>query len=825
VYICRRIMSTRNLASILSLLVVSGTACGKPDDTADTNEAETGDSGDGDGDEVEIVECGLLETAGEGTCSAEGQAGGSLLIRADILAPDTVYRGGSIRIESGEITCVGCDCEAADATLICADAVVSPGLINPHDHITFANNWPIGDGVDRYEHRHDWRVGLNGHAEIDTNGGASVETVLAAELRFVMGGATSAASAGGEPGLLRNLDSEAFDGPNVPQADSDTFPLDDADGTQQSSGCNYGADAATSQDIDGGPYLPHIAEGINLYASNELTCTTAGANDIVEANTAIVHAVGAPLQLAQQIASANAKVIWSPRSNVVLYGATAPVTMFDALGISISLGTDWLPSGSMNMLRELACAEYLDDTHYGDYFSDHDLWTMATRGGAQAVGGELAIGELSLGWTADIAVFAKGGELDHGAVVRGHESTVALVLRGGEVLYGDADLLASGALASDACETLDVCGTAKRACVTRDTGTSLSAVQADAGYPLFFCGVPDDEPSCVPSRDEYPDGPTDDDQDGDGIANDLDNCPSVFNPIFDVPFPISEDQPDFDMDGLGDLCDPCPSNEGDVCVGPDPDDSDGDGVTNDGDNCPLDPNADQADADDDGKGDACDDCAAANPGTQGCPATVEQIQDPNHPDHVPPGTVVSVEGLIVTGIRSDGGAFAAETGSGEPYTGIFVFAGSNPAGLEIGAVVDVEGTIEEYFDLTELVDVQVTVVTPGDGTLPFAAKLFTAAEITTDGAQAEPHESMLVRIANAVLTDVNPDGPDNDYDEFEIDGLRVDDLCFDAIDNMCPLDSSFVSVTGVLIESFSNFKISPRSADDFELGMPMCQPY
>jgi hypothetical protein len=42
---------------------------------------------------------------------------------------------------------------------------------------------------------------------------------------------------------------------------------------------------------------------------------------------------------------------------------------------------------------------------------------------------------------------------------------------------------------------------------------------------------------------------------------------------------------------------------------------------------------------------------------------------------------------------------------------------------------------------------------------------------------------------------------------------------------MCPLDSSFVSVTGVLIESFSNFKISPRSAADFELGMPMCQPY
>jgi hypothetical protein len=815
-------MSTRNHAFILALLATTS-ACGKPDDTADTNEtAETGDTGDGD--EGEIVECGVLEPVGDDTCSAEGQAGGSLLIRGDILTQDVVYRGGSIRIENGSITCAGCECEAADATLTCADAVVSPGLINPHDHITFANNWPIGEGVDRYEHRHDWRKGLNGHAAIPTQGSASSETVLAAELRFVMGGATSAASAGGEPGLLRNVDSNGLEGLGVPQADSDTFPLDDSDGIQHASGCNYGADPTTSQDIEGSAYLPHIAEGISQYASNEITCTAAGGTDVVQANTAIVHAVGAPLVLAQQIANADAKVIWSPRSNVVLYGATAPVTLFDALGIPIALGTDWLPSGSMNMLRELACAAYLDDTHYGNYFSDRDLWLMATDGSAQAVGGELAIGELSAGYAADIAVFAKQGELDHGAVVRGHESTVALVLRAGEVLYGDAALLGSDALASDDCETLDVCGVPKRACVSRDTGISLAAVEASAGYPLFFCGVPDDEPSCVPSRDEYPDGPTADDQDGDGIEDALDNCPSVFNPVFDVSFPMWEEQPDSDLDGLGDVCDPCPSNEGDVCEGPDPDDSDSDGVPNDADNCPLDPNADQADADDDGKGDACDDCPTANPGNQGCPATVEQIQDPSDPGHVPPGTTVLVEGLIVTAIRSDDGAFAAETGSGQPYSGIFVFTGSNPAGLAVGAVVDVQGTIEEYFDLTELVDASVTVVTPGDGTLPFTAKLLTPAEIMTDGAAAEPHESMLVRVANVVITSVNPDGM-NDYDEFEVDGLRVDDLFFDAIDNMCPIDSSFVSVSGVLIESFSNFKISPRDAADFELGLPMCQPY
>jgi imidazolonepropionase-like amidohydrolase len=815
-------MSTRQLASILSLLVATTTGCPNADDTAD--EGETGDTGDTGDTGGTIVECGALEAPDAGTCTAEGQAGGSLLIRGDVLAPDAVYRGGSVRIEAGAITCVGCECDAADATLTCADAVISPGLINPHDHITFANNWPIGEGVDRYDHRHDWRKGLNGHATLPTQSGASNANILAAELRFVIAGATSTASAGGQPGLLRNLDSGQLEGLSIPQADSDTFPLDDNDGTQQSNGCNYGGSPTTGQSIQGSAYLPHIAEGINLYASNELVCTSSGANDVVESNTAIVHAVGVPLALAQQIVSANAKVIWSPRSNIVLYGATAPVTMFDTLGIPIALGTDWIASGSMNMLRELACAAYLDDTHYGDYFSDRDLWQMATSGGALAVGGELAIGELSVGWIADVAIFAKQGETDHGAIVRGHESKVALVLRGGEPLYGDAALLGSGALGSDGCETLDVCGVAKRACVAQDTGMSLSAVEAAAGYPLFFCGVPDDEPSCVPSRDEYPDGPTASDQDGDGIPDELDNCPSVFNPVFGVPFPLWEDQPDTDLDGFGDVCDPCPFNEGDVCEGPDPDDSDGDGVSNDADNCPLDANPDQADADNDGKGDACDDCPVANPGNQACPATVEQIQDPSDPGHLPPGATVLVSGLTVTAIRPDAAAFAAETGTGQPYTGIFVFTGGNPNGLVIGDIVDVQGTIEEYFDLTELVDTQVTIVTPGDGTLPFAAKLFDPAEITTGGAQAEPHESMLVQVANVVITNVNPDDA-MDYDEFEVSGLRVDDLFFESLDNMCALDSSFTSLTGVLIESFSNFKLTPRGAGDFEFGVPMCVPF
>lgn len=91
------------------------------------------------------------------------------------------------------------------------------------------------------------------------------------------------------------------------------------------------------------------------------------------------------------------------------------------------------------------------------------------------------------------------------------------------------------------------------------------------------------------------------DTDGDGINDACDNCPLVPNP----------DQQDADGDWIGDACDT---------------DWDNDGVSNDLDNCLSVPNPDQADSDGDGVGDACDDCPGSVPGlvvdASGCPPRI-----------------------------------------------------------------------------------------------------------------------------------------------------------------------------------------------------------
>jgi hypothetical protein len=80
------------------------------------------------------------------------------------------------------------------------------------------------------------------------------------------------------------------------------------------------------------------------------------------------------------------------------------------------------------------------------------------------------------------------------------------------------------------------------------------------------------------------------DDDGDGIHEPWDICPTVYDP----------GQVDLDLDGIGDACDPC--------LGDTENDADGDGVCALADTCPNVADAAQMDSDGDGLGDVCDPC-------------------------------------------------------------------------------------------------------------------------------------------------------------------------------------------------------------------------
>ena len=71
-------------------------------------------------------------------------------------------------------------------------------------------------------------------------------------------------------------------------------------------------------------------------------------------------------------------MVWSPLSNLLLYGATANVKQARARGVRIALGSDWSPTGSKNLLGELKVAR-LASLDAGDVFSEREIVALATR--------------------------------------------------------------------------------------------------------------------------------------------------------------------------------------------------------------------------------------------------------------------------------------------------------------------------------------------------------------------------------------------------------------------------------------------------------------
>lgn len=850
-------MISRALAVALStsLAVGLGIACAKNtggDDETATTTGGPGAGGPGGGGgaapapEYEVVVCDGAPSAtpGDDVCAVTAGDARTLVV-GDVLVPGTVYEHGGVLIgANGSIECVGCECAAAAAgatQVVCPDAVVSAGLINAHDHVGWMNGAPwvaADEGVDpalRWEHRNDWRRGKRGNPEINVAGGsASQDQKTFGELRFVLSGTTAIFGSGDLGGLLRDLDATGSgdNGLGRTGAEFDTFPLGDTSGTQLESGCSgYTVTDPAPSSMD--CYAPHVAEGIDDVSRNEFLCLSGdgtGSKQVLDDRSAIIHGIGLEVAEINAMATGSMRLIWSPRSNLSLYGDTARVTVYDELGVPIALGTDWLPSGSMNMLREIACAASFNDEHLGGYFSDHKLWKMATIGGARALAFDDVLGMLAVGFAGDVAVFRKNGHQHYGAVVRAAVEDVALVLRGGKVLSGNAAVVTA---LESGCDALDVCGVAKQVCVSRDSGLSLADLEAlNMPYPLFFCGTPDDEPSCLPARTLTADAvdgsglysgtSSASDTDGDGIEDAADNCPNVFNPVRPVD---NGAQGNADGDTVGDECDPCPFDaDSTACVGSGTDDKDGDGVLDTSDNCPSASNADQADDDGDAKGNACDPCPnVPNPGAQSCPGTnvsIYAIQDATNPSHPTEGTRVRIA-CLVSAVASNG--LWCQEAAGGPYSGIAIYVGAAPSylnatkGVQIGDNVTIDGDYAEFFGASQLESPELTYV--GQGAVPTPLTIV-ASSLVTGAASAEMYEGVLVRVMSVTVTNSNPDAP-SDYDETAVTaGLRIDDQIIDgggmggSLDNNYTVGTPFSQIVGIHHFSFSNFKLLPRTLAD-----------
>jgi len=175
--------------------------------------------------------------------------------------------------------------------------------------------------------------------------------------------------------------------------------------------------------------------------------------------------------------------------------------------------------------------------------------------------------------------------------------------------------------------------------------------------------------------------------------------------------------------------------------------------------------------------------------------TIYEIQ--GQQDHSPyNGQVVKTQG-IVTGVFS--GSYFIQDGTGA-WNGVYVYSGDDVA---VGDAVELIGTIEEYYDLTELKSISSLSILSSGNPLP-AASILSSWDVND-----EAYEGVLVTVENATCTNDNLG-----FGEWELD----DGTGPCSVDDMGVVYSADVglnyTVTGPLNYSFELYKIEPRDESD-----------
>jgi hypothetical protein len=231
----------------------------------------------------------------------------------------------------------------------------------------------------------------------------------------------------------------------------------------------------------------------------------------------------------------------------------------------------------------------------------------------------------------------------------------------------------------------------------------------------------------------------------------------------------------------------------------------------------------------------CSSCADPPP-----TVTIAQIQNPAAPGHVDKPCAVKVENVVVTTPVISGKHFYVSDPAGGEWSGVYVYngAGLPTTGIAPGKLVTIEGTLDEYYELTELKPTSITVV--GDGTVP-APTVVTPDEVCTGCARQENFEGCLVKLENVKITKDCVAGNDGkDHGDFAVAAavnpneelvvgaqFRPAFSCFDP-QNACPHDANYQacatdqravdlvlsSIVGVMDFSYSQARLQPRSDAD-----------
>jgi 5-methylthioadenosine/S-adenosylhomocysteine deaminase len=364
-------------------------------------------------------------------------------------AEDAVIKG-TIYIKAARIEAIIPDgapvpAELKDFPVYKTKGTIYPGMIELHNHLSY-NCLPMWKVPKLYANRsqwsgiHEYQLRISTPMNILGKTKGYVEAIVRyVECKCLAAGVTTSqgimlfSNAGIRKyyrGIVRNV--ESTDDPDLPGVDAHIPDIAAKD-----------VEKFAKQLTKASCMLLHLSEGRDDKARKHFEALRINDNDwAIAPSLGGIHCVALKpddFKIMKQKGAAG--MVWSPLSNLLLYGQTADIKSAKASGITIGLGSDWSPSGSKNLLGELKVAKIYSDEN-GGIFTNFELVAMATKNAATIIKWSKELGTLEKGKRADLVVIGKQSKSDHyRTLLHASEEDIALVVVNGGPRYGDVAMM------------------------------------------------------------------------------------------------------------------------------------------------------------------------------------------------------------------------------------------------------------------------------------------------------------------------------------------------------------------------------------------------
>jgi 5-methylthioadenosine/S-adenosylhomocysteine deaminase len=368
-----------------------------------------------------------------------------------VLTPARAIESGYVVVAGKEIQAVQ-EAKPQGVRVHETDGVITPGLIDLHGHPEF-NIFAAWEPPQQFVNRYSWRGSDIYHQLVRDPQNRLLKALPPrtqlrySEIRALVGGVTAIQGTGGaatayqDEALVRNVDKWIFGG-QVARAMID-LPAESSRDKPRLDKILADIAAGTVKAF----YL-HLCEGKSDNKRSQDEYQHFVDMNVLTPGTVVIHGTSLTESQVHELHDGGAKLVWSPQSNLRLYGETTKAAAALDAGMLVGLGADWLPSGSTSLLAEMKVARR-SLLAQGAKTSAKKLVDMVTRDAAKIAGLGGKLGQLDDGRPADLVVFERRFEDPWENVVEADPSWVDLVMIDGDIAYGRSDWVLELTAATD----------------------------------------------------------------------------------------------------------------------------------------------------------------------------------------------------------------------------------------------------------------------------------------------------------------------------------------------------------------------------------------